>query len=67
MQFKALAAGPVLSMFHSHYARLIECLYALERIEQLLADPHILDQRVCAEAGVNSLEGVGVTEAPREP
>jgi len=64
-QFQQLANGPVLGMFHSHYARLIETLYAVERIEQLLADPHILDQRVRAEAGVNNLEGVGVSEAPR--
>ena len=64
-QFQQLASGPVLGMFHSHYARLIETLYAVERIEELLADPHILDQRVRAEAGVNNLEGVGVSEAPR--
>ncbi len=63
--FKKLAPGPVLSMFHSHYARLIETLYAVERMEEVLADPHILDQRVRAEAGVNNLEGVGVSEAPR--
>jgi NAD-reducing hydrogenase large subunit len=63
--FRELATGPVLSMFHAHYARLIETLYAVERIEELLADPQILDQRIRAEAGVNSLEGIGVTEAPR--
>ena len=63
--FKQLSSGPVLGMFHAHYARLIETLYAVERIEQVLADPHILDQRVRAEAGVNNLEGVGVGEAPR--
>nr|WP_321464442.1 Ni/Fe hydrogenase subunit alpha [uncultured Desulfobulbus sp.] len=65
VQFKQLASGPVLAMFHSHYARLIEMLFAVERIEQLLADPQILEQRVRAEAGVNNLEGVGVSEAPR--
>lgn len=63
--FRKLATGPVLSHFHSHYARLIETLFAVERIEQLLADPGILDQRVRAVAGVNCLEGVGVIEAPR--
>lgn len=64
-QFRALASGPVLSTFYSHYARLIETLYAAERIEQLLAEPDILDARVRATAGVNNLEGIGIAEAPR--
>jgi NAD-reducing hydrogenase large subunit len=55
----------VASSFHYHYARLIEAVYALERIGALLADPAILDTRVRAHAGVNSLEGVGMAEAPR--
>jgi NAD-reducing hydrogenase large subunit len=53
------------SSFHFHYARLIEALYALERMEMLLEDPAILDTHVRAHAGVNSLEGVGIVEAPR--
>ncbi len=55
----------VQSAFHYHYARLIEATYALERIGMLLDDPQILDKRVRARAGVNSLEGVGMIEAPR--
>ena len=53
------------SAFLYHYARLIEIIFALERIEALLADPQILDTHVRATAGVNSLEGVGMIEAPR--
>lgn len=53
------------SSFHFHYARLIEVLYAWERIEQLLNDPKILDEHVRARAAVNADEGVGVAEAPR--
>ncbi len=53
------------SSFHFHYARLIEALYALERMEALLADPLILDSHVRANAGVNCLDGVGIIEAPR--
>ncbi len=53
------------SAFHYHHARLIEALYALERMESLLADPAILDAHVRAHAGVNALEGVGIAEAPR--
>lgn len=55
----------VTSSFHFHYARLIETLYGLERMEVLLNHPAILDRQVRAHAGVNSLEGVGVAEAPR--
>ena len=55
----------VQSGFHYHYARLIEALYALERMQELLDDPAILGTMVRAHAGVNDLEGVGVIEAPR--
>jgi NAD-reducing hydrogenase large subunit len=55
----------VQSAFHYHYARLIEALYALERMETLLDDSAILDTHVRARAGVNALEGVGMIEAPR--
>jgi NAD-reducing hydrogenase large subunit len=55
----------VQSSFHFHYARLIEIIYCLERMELLLNDPAILDRHVRAHAGVNALEGIGVAEAPR--
>ena len=55
----------VQSSFHYHYARLIEAIYALERMKELLDDPGILDTKVRAHAGVNDLEGVGIIEAPR--
>jgi NAD-reducing hydrogenase large subunit len=53
------------STFLFHYARLIETMYALERMETLLDDNAILDTHVRATAGVNALEGVGIAEAPR--
>jgi len=65
-RFRALADGKaVTSSFHYHYARLIEILASLERIERFLSDPDLLSERVRAEAGINELEGVGVHEAPR--
>lgn len=64
-EFRQLQRGAVLSSFHYHYARLIEILHALERIEQLLNDPDILSRHVRVFAGVNSAEGIGVAEAPR--
>jgi len=55
----------VQSSFHYHHARLIDILYGIEKIEQILADPLILDKHVRASAGVNRLEGAGQAEAPR--
>ena len=58
--------GPVVeSSFHYHYARLIEIVHCLERLQVLLETPAILDRHVRARAEVNALEGVGVAEAPR--
>lgn len=53
------------SAFHYHYARLIEILYCLEKMNELLHTPDILSDRVRAVAEPNSEEGVGVSEAPR--
>jgi NAD-reducing hydrogenase large subunit len=53
------------SSFHYHYARLVEALYAAERMQQILDDPGILGTHVRAHADVNALEGVGIAEAPR--
>lgn len=64
-EFRGLSRGSVLSSFYYHYARLIEILFAIEKIEQLLSDSNILDTHVKAIAGPNNREGVGVAEAPR--
>jgi NAD-reducing hydrogenase large subunit len=64
-EFRALRRGVLLSSFHQHYARLVEILYCVERIEQLLHEPDILSKHVRAFAGPNKHEGVGVSEAPR--
>jgi len=64
-EFHELQRNAVLSSFHYHQARLIEILYCVERLEQLLNDPEILDKHVRALARPNALEGVGAAEAPR--
>ncbi len=56
---------PVTGSFHMHEARLIEILFALEKIIQILDDPHITDTHVRAQAGVNERVGIGIIEAPR--
>ena len=65
-KFKKLGRkGAVTSSFLYHYARLIEILAALEKIEAGLEDPDLLSDDLRADAGINSLRGVGVSEAPR--
>lgn len=56
---------PVYSMFHAHYARLIEILFSLERIAEIIDDPDIMDPHLRSQAGVNNEVGVGIMEAPR--
>jgi NAD-reducing hydrogenase large subunit len=64
-EFQELQRTSVLSSFHYHQARLVEILYCVERMEQLLNDPEILSKHVRAVARPNALEGVGAAEAPR--
>jgi NAD-reducing hydrogenase large subunit len=64
-EYRQRGKGTVNSSFYFHYARLIEILTALERIELLLDDADVVSAHFRARAGVNRLEGVGVSEAPR--
>ena len=57
--------GPVLGSFYYHQARLIELLYCLERIGELMDDPQLLDEQVRSHARTNNRVGIGVVEAPR--
>ena len=64
-EFRELERHTVLSSFFYHYARLIEAMFAVERIDQLLHEKDILDKHVRAHAEANNFEGVGGAEAPR--
>jgi NAD-reducing hydrogenase large subunit len=64
-EFRDRGNGTVTSSFFYHYARLIEILGSIEKIEQMLADPDLLSTHLRADAGINQLEGVGISEAPR--
>ena len=65
-RFKNLNNGkPILSSFYYHYARLIEIIYGLERIEELLNEKETLDTNIRSNASINRLKGVGCSEAPR--
>ena len=64
-KFRKFGRGAVTSSFLYHYARLIEILASLERIEAYMDDAELLSEDLRADAGINSLRGVGVSEAPR--
>ncbi|HOJ92887.1 MAG TPA: Ni/Fe hydrogenase subunit alpha [Dictyoglomaceae bacterium] len=65
-KFKALGNGkPVEGSLYYHYARLIETIYALERVREILEDPEVMSQDVLRLGTVQNEEGVGVIEAPR--
>ncbi len=64
--FKALGEGrPVQGSLYYHYARLIEALYAAERMRGLCDDRDILGSDLIATSQALRPQGVGVIEAPR--
>jgi NAD-reducing hydrogenase large subunit len=65
VEFRQRGGNTVNSSFSYHHARLIEILAALEAIDGLLADPDLGSTRLRADAGINNLEAVGASEAPR--
>lgn len=66
-EFKEIANGDraVSSSFYYHWARLIEIIASLEKIEELLSDPDVYSKKLRASAGVNSTTGIAASEAPR--
>ncbi len=56
---------PVHYRLANHWARLIELLYAAERMLELASDPDITDPNVRAPITETPDEGVGCVEAPR--
>jgi len=56
---------PVHHSLANHWARIVELLYAAERMQELSADPEILDPHVRTLPTHPPREGIGVVEAPR--
>ncbi len=64
--FKSLNNGkPVENTLYYHYARLIECLFAIERVSVLCDDPDILSTDILNTRQDFKGRGVGIIEAPR--
>jgi len=63
--FKTLGGKPVHATLATHWARLIELLYAAERVLELVQEEGILDPNVRTLPTEKPTEGVGVVEAPR--
>jgi len=64
-EWKTKRGGIRRSSFYYHWARLIEIIYALERIQELLHDPDICSTDILVAAKPAHAQGVGVIEAPR--
>lgn len=63
--FKTLGGKPVHATLATHWARLIELLYASERALELIKDPEITSQDFRIIPTEIPTEGVGIVEAPR--
>ncbi|MBI9048407.1 MAG: Ni/Fe hydrogenase subunit alpha [Anaerolineaceae bacterium] len=57
--------NPIEQTLYFHYARLIETLYAAEKVRVLLDDPDIMKKDIMNTKQDFKGEGVGVIEAPR--
>jgi NAD-reducing hydrogenase large subunit len=64
-EFRNLTGRVATSSFFYHYARLLEILAAIEHIEAMIDEPELITGETRAVAGINKLEGIGVSEAPR--
>jgi F420-non-reducing hydrogenase large subunit len=62
--YEAFGERPVKSILAHHWARMIEQMYAAERLAELIRDPEITDPNVRTAPGEPG-EGVGIVEAAR--
>ncbi len=63
--YKVLGGKPVHNTLAFHWARLIEALYASERVLELARDPEITSPDIVNLPTKTPKEGMGVVEAPR--
>jgi len=63
--YETLGGKPVHATLATHWARLIELLYAAERSLELVQDPEITSEDIRTIPTETPSEGVGIVEAPR--
>jgi F420-non-reducing hydrogenase large subunit len=63
--YKTLGGKPVHQRLATHWARLVELLYAAERWVELASDPEITSDNFHTRPTEIPTEGVGIVEAPR--
>jgi F420-non-reducing hydrogenase large subunit len=63
--YETLGGKPVHHTLANHWARLIELLYAAERMLELATDPEITSEKIRTIPNTVPEEGIGVVEAPR--
>jgi F420-non-reducing hydrogenase large subunit len=63
--YATLGGKPVHQRLATHWARLIELLYAAEHWVELVTDPEITSPHVHNKPTATPTEGVGIVEAPR--
>jgi F420-non-reducing hydrogenase large subunit len=63
--FETLGGKPVHHTLANHWARVVELIYAAERMVQLAEDPELTDPNVRTLPTATPKEGIGVVEAPR--
>jgi F420-non-reducing hydrogenase large subunit len=63
--FATLGGRPVHYTLANHWARVVEIIYAAERLKELANDPQILDSEIRRLPTEVPTTGIGVVEAPR--
>jgi F420-non-reducing hydrogenase large subunit len=63
--YATLGAKPVKKLLATHWARLVELLYAAERLQELAEDPETASPDIRNLPTATPTEGVGIVEAPR--
>jgi len=62
---ETLGGKPIHNTMAYHWARIIETIYSIERMEEMIDDPDIVSDETINLEGQIRYEGVGVIEAPR--
>ncbi len=63
--FNTLGGKPVKKLLATHWARLVELLFAAERLVELAQDPEVASPNIRTLPNAVPQEGIGIVEAPR--